>query len=261
VAIRTTLDYLQQQYGLLGKGAVINYADAATRFAYLYKYVGVRADFTYQVVARCRAIQALLCREHVRVVCIGGGPGTELIGLAKHASVYRHRATIAACIIDKEPAWRASWELVSKHMSHYLHDHPAITGALLELDATAPTTWATLDRHLCADLYTMSYFLSEFRNRHASAARFLQSVLRGAKPGALFVFLDLDYSAEYEWFEGLATSHGLEQVDPDLDSRDLKLSSDEDPSYLNAMLKRFNDRHSPHVNVHASHRVYCKFAA
>ena len=80
--IKERMGYLTESYGQLTdpNREPVNYKDPATRFAYVYKYVAAHGDYLVQVMQRLRARQGNIFEaERVRVSCVGGGPGSDII--------------------------------------------------------------------------------------------------------------------------------------------------------------------------------------
>src|SRR5580704_13297801 len=81
--IRDRLKYLSKSYSELNKEEreAIDYKDPATRFAYVYKYVASHGDYIVQLMEMLRAKLEgnIFDRETVRISCVGGGPGSDII--------------------------------------------------------------------------------------------------------------------------------------------------------------------------------------
>ena len=93
----------------------IEYEDPLCRWAYLFAHVPVQANLFQRVLIEagrhCEAFGRKLIGDKLSMVVLGGGPGTELLGLAKY---YVERAKLVGCreqieirvdIIDRVAAW------------------------------------------------------------------------------------------------------------------------------------------------------------
>src|SRR5207244_2075350 len=84
--IKRKIDTLSMEYGRLTdtKAECIDYTDPLTRFAYIFKYTVAHADYIMQLI-RCNSqLVHLFARKEVEVTCLGGGPGSDLLGVLKH---------------------------------------------------------------------------------------------------------------------------------------------------------------------------------
>lgn len=83
-----SLEFLRAEYAnLTDKGRKgINYSDLAVHAAYIFAYAIGRAEFTYQVLKkhRIKLGEPIFSKENVIVTSIGGGPGSEIVGLVKY---------------------------------------------------------------------------------------------------------------------------------------------------------------------------------
>jgi hypothetical protein len=64
--------------------APIDYSNAVKRFAYIYKYTVAHADYIMQIIKRNTELCELLDKKSIEVACLGGGPGSDLLGILKY---------------------------------------------------------------------------------------------------------------------------------------------------------------------------------
>lgn len=63
----------------------VDYKDPATRFAYVYKYVASHGDYVVRLLTLTReSLGKVFNNETARVTCIGGGPGSDILGVLKY---------------------------------------------------------------------------------------------------------------------------------------------------------------------------------
>jgi hypothetical protein len=89
---------------------LIDYNDLATQAAYVFRYVLGHADFVHDFLkhARVSTGKPLFKDEEIWVTSIGGGPGSELLGLLKYLSENDGEPKITKIVytvIDKEKNW------------------------------------------------------------------------------------------------------------------------------------------------------------
>ena len=114
--IRNRIDYLCTSYGSLtvtGRRPV-DYKDPATRFAYVFKYVAAHGDYLVQGLNMLRSELGgpIFPGENARVSCIGGGPGSDIIGVLKYLDEQKKSEKvdkITCYLLDKEQAWADTW--------------------------------------------------------------------------------------------------------------------------------------------------------
>lgn len=193
---------LREKYkGLAKAGVPTDYADAVTRFAYIYVYVTSHANIVYQLVQGCEALLELLAREQVNISCIGGGPGSDFLGVLKYIIKNKKTPRIKVNLFDREPAWNECWSDVDDKLGL------PISNTFTPFDVTKPETWKHYEKFLAADLFTMIYFMSEVNSLRAEAEAFFTHLFQNAKKGALILYVDNNNETFYSWFDALASAH------------------------------------------------------
>jgi hypothetical protein len=114
--IRPRIAYLSASYGGLANPnrKPVDYKDPATRFAHVFKYVAAHGDYVVQVLdmLRDKLDGNIFSGENVRVSCVGGGPGSDIIGVLKYLDDHKKEETvekITCYLLDKEQAWADTW--------------------------------------------------------------------------------------------------------------------------------------------------------
>jgi hypothetical protein len=186
----------------------IDYENPATRFAYIYRYVASHANMVYNLIKNSEDVSVLFDSEKVNVTCVGGGPGSDLLGVLKFMMNKKKSATLRCILYDKEQAWGDSWNDVDNKL-----DTPfRFSNFFQAFDVTVPSTWTRQTKYLHSNLFTMVYFMSEVYRVKESAELFFANLFDKAKEGALFLYVDNDNPAFYGWFDGLAAQHSLETI-------------------------------------------------
>lgn len=185
----------------------INYASPQARFAYIYKYTVAHADYIRQLIESNAELLALFKSESVSVACVGGGPGSDLLGVLKHMIRFGSKTTLTCYLFDRERAWGDSWSEVAKPLKADFQLYPVFQ----QMDITDASQWASYRKFLTADLFTFSYFLSEVWSFKEQAAPFFEHCMKKAKPGSLFLFIDNnDQHGEFAgWFDAMAAANGV----------------------------------------------------
>lgn len=248
--IATELGRLSDLYKDLRQYKDIDYSKAVTRFAYVYSYVTCHANLVYQLTSRSKLLRDLFKSERVQVACIGGGPGSDLIGLLKFLEERRSEITLSCMIYDRETAWGETWAGLLEEVDSGVNVLPAF----MPFDVVKENTWTKFRKYLSSDLFTMIYFMSEVYGLKDNADAYFAHLMGYAKPGALFLFVDNRRSglgrAFSEWFDELAGKYGLELLE--VDEGSIGLPYDEEKKELGVYFKKFR---SPKLTADIAWRV------
>jgi hypothetical protein len=109
--IQQALRFLSQQYlNLLGGTPTykIDYASPVTRLAYLYRYVTSHANLVHCLIRKTTELSGLFDAGKVRLTCIGGGPGSDFLGILKFMMLEHKNADLKCFLYDREQAWSES---------------------------------------------------------------------------------------------------------------------------------------------------------
>lgn len=172
------------------KALPVDYTALATQVGYVYKYVPAHADLIYCLLNCVKdAARPIFSGEQVRMVCVGGGPGTELIGALKFAERLPKRASSIACEIwDRNLPWQAAVAAATETAPTGL----SITTSFAQFDWQSADPLAALATIENADVITLSYTLSEVWRYNAdnSVSVNLDRIIGALKPGALVLYSD-----------------------------------------------------------------------
>jgi hypothetical protein len=241
---------LSKAYGELAKkGVPHNYVDPVTRFAYIYVYVTSHANVVYQLIVRYAPLRKLFEREVVNVTCIGGGPGSDFLGILKYILKHvKKTPRLKLSLFDREPAWSECWSDVDDKLGL------PISNVFQYFDVTKPETWKPYDKFLYADLFTMIYFMSEIDSLRAQAEPFFTHLFRNAKKGALLLYVDNRTAQFYNWFDSLISKHGWKVLASDEES--LKIEDvGEEKTDLEPYYSKFSKSHAPKLTANIAFRI------
>ena len=206
--IRSMMKYLEAQYAGLARGLQIDYTDPTTRFAYIYRYVTSHANIVYQIISSSSDLAGIFERDKINVTCVGGGPGSDFLGILKYVLLARLEPFLRCTLLDGEATWADCWNDVDEKLASQLR----ITNIFQTFDVTDPKTWATTSKYLNSDLFTMIYFMSEVDSLREAAEPFFSNLFGNAKSGALFLYVDNNNAQFYNWFDSLAFANGLNVI-------------------------------------------------
>lgn len=257
--ITARLSYLSGEYENLSKvgGTGINYEDPATRFAYVFRYTAAHGDFVYQILKRLRQPRggAIFKQERVQVACIGGGPGSDLIGTLKYLIQHADEPVRSLTFwqMDKEQAWQDAWAGVHAEIGA----NASFNSYYQTLDVTNGKSWRNISSFLNSDLFTFSYFISEVMkfNQNGTVSQFLQDVFARAKSGAYFLYDDNMSGGFTEYFDDECARAGLVRLVA-VERERWFPSFEEQRAELQEYVDMFGQ--NPKVQAYLSCRVYVK---
>jgi hypothetical protein len=216
--INERLEYLSDSYTKLTQAGRIplNYTDPATRFGYVYRYSSAHGDYLTQVLQETQADVGapLFDKEELSVTCIGGGPGSDIIGLMKYLELRKGKEpvrSVTCYLMDKEQAWSDTWMGVGQQMDFGV----TLNVHVLPLDVTNAGSWKTVKNPWKADLFTMSYFVSEVYSldeKTGVVTEFWKRVFERARAGAMFLYNDNDSPRFTDYFDELCNGAKLQTI-------------------------------------------------
>ncbi|MDQ2712803.1 MAG: hypothetical protein M3Y24_11355 [Acidobacteriota bacterium] len=250
--IKAEIDSLSSAYAKLTDRKIgpIDYSDPVKRFAYIFKYTVAHADYIMQLIRNEEELRKMLCRPATEVACLGGGPGSDLLGILKYLMQAGVKDSCVTCyIFDKERAWGDSWSDVARLLNSPFRVYPVFQ----QMDITDPATWKSYQKFLRADLFTLSYFLSEVWKIKESADPFFDHCMSQMKRGSMILFVDNNSSQFVDWFDELATRNSLKTVKKE--SCNLAFSNSEEKKDLGLYFDKFG---WPKRESNAAYRIMKK---
>lgn len=201
-AIRYELQVLRGQYPGLTNGATIDYSDPITRFAYSYRYVAAHAYTIYSLIRDTSDLSNLFDANKLCVCCLGGGPGSDLLGILKFMKMKNMSAKLMCRVYDRQEEWRETLGSVCNLLTSF-----DISPTFRALDITHGEAFTKYPELLHNDLFTMSFFVSEVHSKQEQAEAFFKYLFRNAKPSSLFLFVDNSSGYASSWFDKLVKAH------------------------------------------------------
>ena len=246
--ISEEMENLSKKYTQLLDGIVINYSNPVTRFAYIYKYVTSHASYVYSLIQETEDLISIFDNEKEDVACIGGGPGSDFLGILKYLMLHDKKPNIKFHLCDKEKTWSESWNDVERKVDLEFR----ISSTYLSLDLTSAEDWGPHKKHLQqSDLFTMIYFVSEVYAQKDKASAYFECLFEEAKIGALFLFVDNNSQEFYSWFDDMASRYNVDIIKGD--QKRMNPPSSEDKEALGEYLSKFD--HKPKLSSNVAYRV------
>lgn len=230
----------------------VDYASPVSRFAYLYTYTASHASWVAEVLSETDATRELLESDSpLRVTCLGGGPGSELIGLLKACKELEREEPVSCFLLDSEDAWSETWAEVDQQIEAPFK----VSTSFRCVDVTNPPRYENLAKAFDADLFFSIFFLSEIFAFRSKAQAFFTQLAEKMKPGALVVYIDNSSEQFTKFAESIFTPALFETVRAD-DNVVLQLSPTEEKAALGRHLKLIG--RMPKLNSRCAVRVWRK---
>ncbi len=161
--------------------------------------------------------------NHLRVCCIGGGPGSDIVGLITFLRSINRNTRLTCHVLDKFPAWNNVWKKIQARLPP-----PSVNASYLQLDITSS---APLDRRIMeaiqnADIVTFVKSVSPavaFLKNPPQLSQYpvmpiqstrgaIPTILQTLKSGAMVVYIDNRYGDQNPLFKQMAISQGLKLI-------------------------------------------------
>lgn len=253
--ILAELDRLSESYRNLEdeNRSAVDYSSPISRFAYLYTYVAAHSFWVYQLLTTTRLTKDLIAgKQHLTATCLGGGPGTEVVALARAASRLGREAPILCFQLDREDGWTETWAGIADRMEGAEF---RMSTSMRTMDVLNPLRPENLAKAFQADLFFAVFFLSEIYSVRGRAAPFLHAMVAAMKKGAIVVYLDNSGDDFTNHVESIFTPALFNTIRA-TDHRDLRLSPSEERRSLGPHLKLLG--RDPRLKAHAAYRIWQK---
>jgi len=197
----------QYQSKLLVSGGP-DFSDPVTRFAYVFLYVPANAHWLNELIEWSPDAKALFENSKVRITCLGGGPGSDLVGALKYIDGLDKKPAIFCEIVDGCIDWKRTWSDLAFSLDW---PSPLHTDYIIH-DVGDEQTWESPCSFAKADIFTVSFFASEIYHLGEDAKQYLLWAFKEAKPNALVLMNDNNASKFYDWFDQIADEASLEEI-------------------------------------------------
>jgi len=215
--VAETLESMREKYiSMMRNGVAPDFSKSETRAAYVYRYVSAHANFLCQEIEKSKDLKSLFGGPKVRMAAIGGGPGSDLVGVLKHIESRGASKTKIFCeIADGCQSWQHTWAGIGFEMELPC----AVNSSYLHHNVLNPETWVGIDRFNEADSFSLMFFLSEvYPHRKEASKYFREHVFGRAKKGAMVLFIDNRDNRLSGWFDELMQDTGFDVIYQNADS-------------------------------------------
>jgi SAM-dependent methyltransferase len=160
----------------------------------------------YARISASKSLSEIFGKKEVTVGCVGGGPGSDFLGVLKFCEQAKKAPNLTCHLLDRDSAWGESWSDVGKKVGGSLQ----LTTHFNPFDVTDPGKWRVFKKHFQADLFTLIYFMSEVYALRKDADGYFNALFANMKPGAVLLFVDNNSPEFHGWFDELAKAHKLQ---------------------------------------------------
>jgi len=178
----------------------------AQRFAYLYQHVTCQANLVAERFTHVPELSQLFETPHpTRMTCLGGGPGSEVFGLLKAASMASHITLPAmhVTLLDSHPEWAESWSTIVSEA------HPPFVLNTTYVPWDVFNNSRQYHHFFHSHWFTMVGFLSNLDPKRDQALPALAQLLHHVQPGTQIFYLDNAATPGIDWMIQLAHTHGF----------------------------------------------------
>ncbi|XP_071788557.1 uncharacterized protein [Asterias amurensis] len=205
--------------GLRRLGRKVDWRDNCYRGVYVHRFFALHSYLVYQSLHSALADKKYLTEAWnnepcFRVCCIGGGPGSDALGLTKFLRdtglVPTNR--LECTILDYYQQWEDTWKKITESNANV--EFPPMT--YFSRDMTRGSAdLSILDKIRSADIVSFVKFFSTVAAAilaDATRGNLLREVFRELKPGALVFYIDNIFGDEHGEFKKIAYSGGVTDV-------------------------------------------------
>jgi hypothetical protein len=190
----------------------IKYDDPLCRLGYLYRHATANATLFEWVLTRSKHLKTQLLeakRGTLQICSVGGGPGTELLGLAKY--LLRNSESIprkiSFAVLDNFPQWNETWHQLAEKIETSLDtalaakgkESPIIADSFIPFDVLDESSYKDyLHRFSKIDIVVFNYLFSENKSRLDEAVAAVKHLAKLTPARCVFVVIDrFEYNGEF----------------------------------------------------------------
>ena len=200
VEIKKQIDSTQVQH--FKDDPEIDYRNPLCRLGYLYRHAGVNATFFERILIGDEKLQSAVTRAigrgDLNICSLGGGPGTEMLGIGKYLL---NRGTevpskIVFTVLDNVHPWAETWKELANSVERKLHGElgtskPIVASSFLPfdvLDATSYSDYTSMFKSV--DILICNYLFSENKPNLDKAGQAVERLVHMTNPDCVFAVID-----------------------------------------------------------------------
>ncbi len=189
-------DELSQRFNQLTDGynadpMHVDYPDELTCFGYLYKFLPLHSNATFQMFTK---INPSILQNKRRITLLGGGPGSELFGLVAFLAHHQITNELIVHNLDRVKIWEPCWDYLCQYLEKLtsINIQSSFTVRnLLDIDPHRDLT--------DAEIIIVSNVVSENPTKTANIAMTFDRMFYAAKKGSIFIFVDRSFKKPFDF--------------------------------------------------------------
>ena len=153
--------------------------------------------------------------DELQVCSLGGGPGSELVGIA---AFFRENdlcpvSRLKCTILELFPIWKETWDIIHEHIPE-LQPVDYLKCDLVHNSELDPTVLDVVRKaNIVTMIKTFSTISAFMRQDPSGGAKRMQIILQEMKPGALLLFIDNENAKKsWEFLSSFVHSAGMHTV-------------------------------------------------
>lgn len=252
--VQSRLNTLSKEYTSLTSEIrnPIDYADPVTRFAYVFSYVGAHSSYVKQRLTSCPELRAHIENDApLRVTCVGGGPGSEMLGLLQACMSLNRQKPLTVWLLDREESWSETWAEIDTRLEAPFK----LSSNFRQSDVTSYKNFDNLQKAFSSDIFIMSFFMSEIYSFREQAKPFFNQLVKDMPSGSTVLYID-NSSDEFTNYAGEVFNSTLFELVHKETKEKLLPTGSEQTSDIEPYKTKFG--RTPKVQSNASVRVWKK---
>ncbi|XP_055953010.1 uncharacterized protein LOC129988769 [Argiope bruennichi] len=218
-SIRKIITYFRENRGPRSACANYNFSSLADFLGFFYRYsplsAGITRNKTLDAINSCKELKECFNKSSLMVVNVGGGAGSDLVGLYSALHENSTFLEMEITLIDQYSEWREYFGQVNDLLrggdfgnSSLLMKNRKMTTSFITADLRTEMTPDCADALQKADLVWMKGFLSTLEDDFMQSA-VTMNIISSMVPGALLVVMD---SPSYNRFDEFIDGNQLRNV-------------------------------------------------
>ncbi|XP_033631582.1 uncharacterized protein LOC117293389 [Asterias rubens] len=213
-SLRSISATYRSKLGLADAASRPDWDDPANRCAYVFLYFMKHSHLVFLSLQPLQResyfTQWSTNGKDLRICSLGGGPGSELVGMAAFlrendlCSVSRLKCTV----LELFPSWKETWDSIHEHVPEL----PAVEYIECDLVHHSELQAPVVDAVKNADIVTMVKTFSTISAfiREDGRAQRMQTIFREMKKGALLLFIDNENASKsWEFLNSFILTAGM----------------------------------------------------
>ncbi|KAI8492962.1 hypothetical protein Bbelb_289660 [Branchiostoma belcheri] len=150
-------------------------------------------------------------RTSISVACLGGGPGTDVLGVLDYFLKYKgdFEGQLDIKLYDRKDKWGTCWNSMKKAIAAKLQD-PRVRVRFRDFDVIKVVRQN-------ADIITMHHLMEEVYSQrdNSKVMKRFDYIIQSAKPGALFLYSGMYMFQVIHWVHELFLKNNCKLLTPD----------------------------------------------